>query len=486
LQQATAINNSGQIVGNGTRDAARGFLLLPPAASSYSVTGAATYGIMAANQTPSPVFGVNLNATGASILSAISNSSGEYQLQGLIPSGSYTVTPSKTGEVKGINSLDATRIQQHLVGLITLTPNQLIAADTNGNGFVNSLDATRIQQRLVGIQSSNIIGQWKFVPGSRQYDSVSSNVTGENYQAVLVGEVSGNWASASSFAADSHSKEEILPKQDNLSYSAGGFENEIAESVAERMKQSANQQSKDSKSESATGGASFNVSLPAEASAATGSTITVPVTVAAISSASNVESFDFTVFYDPAVLHPVNTAGSNTGTSSANCSVLSHSPTKGKVIVSGACAQAITNGSETSYNLMFNVIGTDGQQTALSFNHPVTGANTFQFNNGMHSVVTTNGSFTVAKATAASVSISGKVTTNAGRGIKNVLITMTDSAGNQRSVQTTAFGYYRFDNVAAGETVTITAKARRFRFNQSSIVRIANDSVSNADFVSEQ
>jgi hypothetical protein len=136
--------------------------------------------------------------------------------------------------------------------------------------------------------------------------------------------------------------------------------------------------------------------------------------------------------------------------------------------------------------LLFNVIGTDGQQTALSFNNPVTGANTFQSNNGTHSVVTTNGSFTVVKATAALVSISGKVTTNTGRGIKNVLITMPDSQGRVRTTQTTAFGYYKFETVAAGETVTITAKARRFKFNQSSIVKTTNESVSDADFVSEQ
>jgi hypothetical protein len=75
---------------------------------------------------------------------------------------------------------------------------------------------------------------------------------------------------------------------------------------------------------------------------------------------------------------------------------------------------------------------------------------------------------------------------NQDRGIRSVSITLTDSAGNQRAAQTTSFGYYRFDDVAAGETVTITAKARRFKFVQSSIVRTTNESVSNADFVSEQ
>jgi hypothetical protein len=184
--------------------------------TSISISGTIRYGITETNQPQQFVSGVLLSATGTTSTSANSNAAGAYTLNGLISGGNYTVTPSKTGEVKGINSLDATRIQQYLVGLITLTPNQLIAADTDGNGTVNSLDATRIQQRLVGIQSSNIIGQWKFVPANRQYNSVSSNLLGENYEAILVGEVSGNWATASSFAEAAETKEEFLPKQEKF------------------------------------------------------------------------------------------------------------------------------------------------------------------------------------------------------------------------------------------------------------------------------
>lgn len=88
--------------------------------------------------------------------------------------------------------------------------------------------------------------------------------------------------------------------------------------------------------------------------------------------------------------------------------------------------------------------------------------------------------------TAASVSISGRVATASGRGIRNVVITMIDSNGNERTATSTAFGYYRFDDVSAGETVTLSAKAKRFKFNQSSIVRTTNESITDADFVSEQ
>jgi hypothetical protein len=138
------------------------------------------------------------------------------------------------------------------------------------------------------------------------------------------------------------------------------------------------------------------------------------------------------------------------------------------------------------YNLQFNVIGTGGQRTGLLFSNPSTGTQTFQFNSGTPAANTTNGLFSVLGPTAASVTVSGKVTNYQGRGIRNVLITMTDSAGRVQMAQTTAFGYYKFESVAVGETVTITAKARRFRFVQSSIVRTTNESVADADFVSEQ
>lgn len=88
--------------------------------------------------------------------------------------------------------------------------------------------------------------------------------------------------------------------------------------------------------------------------------------------------------------------------------------------------------------------------------------------------------------TAAPVIISGRVTTASGRGIRNVQITMTDASGNTKTTQTTAFGYYRFDNIAAGETVTLSAKARRFSFTRSTIVRTTNESIADADFVSGQ
>lgn len=66
--------------------------------------------------------------------------------------------------------------------------------------------------------------------------------------------------------------------------------------------------------------------------------------------------------------------------------------------------------------------------------------------------------------TAASVSISGRVTTPEGRGLRGARVTLTDSQGNTRTAMTTTFGYYRFEDVSAGETVVISVSSKQYLF----------------------
>jgi hypothetical protein len=85
--------------------------------------------------------------------------------------------------------------------------------------------------------------------------------------------------------------------------------------------------------------------------------------------------------------------------------------------------------------------------------------------------------------TAASVSVSGRVTTTSGRGIRNVVITMTDSNGNTRTATTTSFGYFRLDDVAAGETYIFAARGKRFSFGQNTQVHSITEDTSNINFI---
>ncbi len=64
----------------------------------------------------------------------------------------------------------------------------------------------------------------------------------------------------------------------------------------------------------------------------------------------------------------------------------------------------------------------------------------------------------------ANVSIGGRVIVEKGTGLQNAQVSLTDSQGNLRQTVTSSFGYYRFDNVAAGETVFLTVRSKRYSF----------------------
>jgi len=107
--------------------------------------------------------------------------------------------------------------------------------------------------------------------------------------------------------------------------------------------------------------------------------------------------------------------------------------------------------------------------------------------NGDGTAIVDIGAFEVQFApTAATVSVSGRVTTAQGRGIRNVVVTMTDSSGNTRTATTTSFGYYRFEEVAAGETYIFAARGKRFSFGQNSQVHSIMEDTNNINFVASE
>lgn len=70
----------------------------------------------------------------------------------------------------------------------------------------------------------------------------------------------------------------------------------------------------------------------------------------------------------------------------------------------------------------------------------------------------------VLTTTAASVSIGGRVTDAFGRGVSGARVGLTDANGSLLYATTNPFGYYRFAEVAAGETYILTATHKRYEF----------------------
>ena len=84
--------------------------------------------------------------------------------------------------------------------------------------------------------------------------------------------------------------------------------------------------------------------------------------------------------------------------------------------------------------------------------------------------------------TAATVSVSGYVTTISGTGIRGVRLSLTDSQGNVRTTATTSDGYYHFDDVQVGETYILSASGKRYTFSQSLQVLNINEETNEINF----
>ena len=425
--------------------------------ATLSLSGIISYGTTPLNQAAKNVSDVTLSGSGNASVTAQSNSSGAYSFNSLAP-GNYTVTPTKTGDVNGINSTDAVRIQQYIVGSVAFTPNQLAAADTSNNGVVNSTDALRIQQYIVQTPSNHIVGQWRFLPASKNYSSLSASLSGENYIAVLMGEVTGNWTPPASASSASFSEDEepefIKPGENNQPAQIGDKQKEkLLESISSPQ-------------------AGITVTLPTNATSNNGTTINIPTDVSqlpALNAGNRVETYNFNLQFDPNILSSPAAMQNGTISAAPGGSLVSNSPQSGIFSVSYTNPNGIT-GQGTLLNIQFTVIGSANQQTALTFVGTSTSPAPFEFNEGDPAAMTNTGQFTVTGTTAAGVNLSGRVSNSSGRGIQNVVITMTDNLGNNRIARTTAFGYYHFNNVAAGETYIISAKAKRYTFAQPTLV----------------
>jgi len=92
---------------------------------------------------------------------------------------------------------------------------------------------------------------------------------------------------------------------------------------------------------------------------------------------------------------------------------------------------------------------------------------------------------TAAFPTAAGVSISGRVMSGE-RGIRNAFVTISGGdLGQPITVSSGPRGEFVFDDIAAGRTYIVSVAARRFQFNNSSLIVEANDNVAGINFYAD-
>jgi len=128
------------------------------------------------------------------------------------------------------------------------------------------------------------------------------------------------------------------------------------------------------------------------------------------------------------------------------------------------------------YNLPGSTAGGNGTQTLMG-NYGLSNAN------GIWSLYIrdSNGSFSgcinggwgleFLGPTAGNVSLSGRVTSADGRGIRNAKMVLTgDSLQHPLRVNTGSFGHYSFDGLEAGQTYVVTVNSKRYTFSTPSQV----------------
>jgi hypothetical protein len=106
--------------------------------------------------------------------------------------GDYTVSASKTDDyLNGVSTLDLILIQKHLLGLVPLNGDNLIAADANATGSVSAADLFALRELILGVKSELANNDsWVFVPGSQ--DVLANADMTVNFGGIKVGDVNGS------------------------------------------------------------------------------------------------------------------------------------------------------------------------------------------------------------------------------------------------------------------------------------------------------
>lgn len=358
---------------------------------------------------------VNLAASGITpVTPGLTGPTGSYTMSGFGP-GAYTVTPSKAALPLGsfntaIGNADTTKIAQQVVGLAALTANQIIAGDVTNNGALSNLDATYISQWKVGIANPGVTGTWIFQTTNKAYANLNASISGENYNAILKGDATGNWdpLEPPSFTASLRSPKEI---------------------------------SKDTV-----------VLTPGSVKAVAGEEVLLPIGISDLTS-RGVTGYEFEVRFDPDVLEPTDAAANTEATVSSGMNLIYNSPEPGRLIVFVYGIQPMQGAGEL-INLRFKAIGEAGSVS------PITLVNLI-LNEGEIESHSTEGAIRLVESS--SGVIRGKLRNSEGRPISGALISAVDSQGRVTSARTNPFGRFEIRGLILGETYTISHRSKTGR-----------------------
>jgi hypothetical protein len=163
-------------------------------------------------------------------MTATTDASGQFALQGVPFLGNYTVTPMKDNDpLNGVSTFDLVLINKHILGLDPLnTPYKMIAADANNSRSITTFDIVELRKLILGIYTelpNNT--SWRFVdkafsfpnqsnpfqtlfPETKQIANMATNQLAEDFWSVKVGDVNGNAVTSSLVSTDDRTAGTLL------------------------------------------------------------------------------------------------------------------------------------------------------------------------------------------------------------------------------------------------------------------------------------
>ncbi len=123
---------------------------------------------------------------------------GHYGISSLLGCSDYCVKVqmepfAMPDPIQVITSLDAAYILMFLCHSRIFSHNDSLAADVTRNGEITGYDASQLLREIVGISTPSPIGEWIFEPDYRCYADLSTSRMDEDYEGVVIGDVTQNW-----------------------------------------------------------------------------------------------------------------------------------------------------------------------------------------------------------------------------------------------------------------------------------------------------
>ena len=195
-------------------------------------------------------------------------------------------------------------------------------------------------------------------------------------------------------------------------------------------------------------------------------------------------STSFTVNFDPTKLsNPVAALGSGVPAGS-NLGTNTNEVAMGRLGILIDSTNTYAMGTRQILTVTFNVAGNAPfGLTPISFGGTPTIQSVSNANGVLLPTTYQTGNVAIG-STAAGVRVSGRVTTPDGRGLRNAVVSITDSDGFRRTATTSSFGFYAFDEVEAGGVYVVGVAAKRYRF-AARVLQVA-DTLADVDFIGQE